>query len=101
MEVESALVSHPNVAEAAAVGIEHEIKGQGVVAFVTPTGDSEPTPELKTNYEFTSVQVLALSPNPSRSALPRRFPRPEAARSCGASSGTSLRARNRRRHDDA
>lgn len=47
MEVESALVSHPNVAEAAAVGIEHEIKGQGVVAFVTPTGDTEPSPDLK------------------------------------------------------
>ena len=34
-EVESALVSHPSVAEAAVVGRPHEIKGQGVVAFVT------------------------------------------------------------------
>ena len=34
-EVESALVSHPDVAEAAVVGRPHEIKGQGVVAFVT------------------------------------------------------------------
>lgn len=34
-EVESALVSHPNVAEAAVVPIPHEIKGQGLVAFVT------------------------------------------------------------------
>ena len=34
-EVESALVSHPSVAEAAVVGKPHEIKGQGVVAFVT------------------------------------------------------------------
>ncbi|MCC6321683.1 MAG: acetate--CoA ligase [Phycisphaerales bacterium] len=35
MEVESALVSHPGVAEAAVVGVPHEIKGSAIVAFVT------------------------------------------------------------------
>lgn len=35
MEVESALVDHPSVAEAAVVGIPHELKGTGIVAFVT------------------------------------------------------------------
>ena len=35
MEVESALVDHPKVAEAAVVGRAHEIKGQAVAAFVT------------------------------------------------------------------
>jgi acetyl-CoA synthetase len=35
MEVESALVSHPAVAEAAVVGIPHEVKGSAIVAFVT------------------------------------------------------------------
>ncbi|MBI3965738.1 MAG: acetyl-coenzyme A synthetase, partial [Chloroflexi bacterium] len=35
MEVESALVSHPAVAESAVIGIEHEIKGQAIAAFVT------------------------------------------------------------------
>ena len=34
-EIESALVSHPKVAEAAVVGISHDIKGQGIYAFVT------------------------------------------------------------------
>ncbi|VAH32095.1 unnamed protein product [Triticum turgidum subsp. durum] len=34
-EVESALVSHPKCAEAAVVGIDHEVKGQGIYAFVT------------------------------------------------------------------
>ncbi|KAK3013718.1 hypothetical protein RJ639_008426 [Escallonia herrerae] len=34
-EVESALVSHPHCAEAAVVGVEHEVKGQGIYAFVT------------------------------------------------------------------
>ena len=35
IEVESALVSHPNVAECAAVGRPHEIKGQAIAVFVT------------------------------------------------------------------
>jgi acetyl-CoA synthetase len=35
MEVESALVSHPAVAEAAVVGMPHDLKGQGICAFVT------------------------------------------------------------------
>jgi acetyl-CoA synthetase len=35
MEVESALVSHPNVAEAAVVGFPHDIKGEGICCFVT------------------------------------------------------------------
>ena len=46
-EVESALVSHPAVAEAAVVGMPHEIKGTGIAAFVTVTGETTPSPELK------------------------------------------------------
>ncbi|TVQ63085.1 MAG: acetyl-coenzyme A synthetase, partial [Phycisphaerales bacterium] len=40
MEVESALVSHEAVAEAAVVGVPHEIKGTGIAAFVTLRGDA-------------------------------------------------------------
>jgi len=47
MEVESALVSHESVAEAAVVPMPHEIKGQGLYAFVTLTGGVEKTDELK------------------------------------------------------
>jgi acetyl-CoA synthetase len=46
IEVESALVSHPAVAEAAAVGMPDEIKGQAIAAFVTLKG-LEPTEELR------------------------------------------------------
>jgi acetyl-CoA synthetase len=46
-EVESALVSHPAVAEAAVVGRPDEIKGQGVVAFVTLKAGIAPVPELR------------------------------------------------------
>ena len=38
MEVESALVAHPSVAEAAVVGKPHEIKGEGIFAYVVPKG---------------------------------------------------------------
>ncbi len=46
-EVESALVSHPKVAEAAVVGFPHEIKGQGIYAYVTLVLGAEYTDELR------------------------------------------------------
>ena len=45
-EVESALVSHPAVAEAAVVGVPHEIKGTGIAAFVTLKGEYKASEEL-------------------------------------------------------
>ena len=47
MEVESALVSHPAVAEAAVVGRPDEIKGTGVVGFVSLEGDHKASEELR------------------------------------------------------
>lgn len=47
MEIESALVSHPKVAESAVVGRPDELKGQAVVAFVTLDGDIQPSDALK------------------------------------------------------
>lgn len=46
-EVESALVSHEAVAEAAVVGYPHDIKGQGIYAYVTCTAGTETTDDLK------------------------------------------------------
>ena len=46
MEVESTLVAHPDVTEAAIVGIPHELKGKCLVAFVTLGGESEPSDKL-------------------------------------------------------
>ena len=46
-EVESALVAHDKVSEAAVVGYPHDIKGQGIYAYVTLMQGEEPTPELK------------------------------------------------------
>ncbi len=45
MEVESALVDHPDVAEAAVVGRTHDLKGEAIAAFVTLKEGIEPTPQ--------------------------------------------------------
>jgi acetyl-CoA synthetase len=55
-EVESALVSHPKVAEAAVVGRPDALKGQALVAFVTPRSGVHASPELK---EELRAQVAA------------------------------------------
>jgi acetyl-CoA synthetase len=46
-EVESALVAHPKVSEAAVVGYPHDIKGQGIYAYVTLMAGEQPTDELR------------------------------------------------------
>jgi acetyl-CoA synthetase len=46
-EVESALVAHPKVAEAAVVGYPHDIKGQGIYAYVTLMENEKPSEELR------------------------------------------------------
>jgi acetyl-CoA synthetase len=50
-EVESALVAHGAVAEAAVVGYAHDIKGQGIYAYVTLMNHVEPTPALRKELE--------------------------------------------------
>lgn len=45
-EIESALVAHPKVAEAAVVGYPHDIKGQGIYVYITPNEGVEPDDEL-------------------------------------------------------
>ena len=46
-EIESALVAHDAVAEAAVVGYPHDIKGEGIYAYVTLMAGAEPTEELR------------------------------------------------------
>jgi len=46
-EVESALVAHPKVSEAAVVGYPHDIKGQGIYAYVTLMAGEKPSDELR------------------------------------------------------
>jgi len=61
-EVESALVAHPKVAEAAVVGRPDEMKGSAIIAFVTLEGRQHPSEELKGQLkEWVTKQIGALA----------------------------------------
>jgi acetyl-CoA synthetase len=64
MEVESALVDHPKVAEAAVVGKAHELKGQAVAAFVTLKEGNEPTDELAAELAAHVVKKIGAIARP-------------------------------------
>jgi acetyl-CoA synthetase len=62
MEVESALVEHPAVAEAAVVGRSHDLKGQALAAFVTLRDDHKQTPDLAQELRnFVGEKIGALA----------------------------------------
>jgi len=62
MEIESALVAHDAVAEAAVVGMPHEIKGQGIAAFVTLTAGHRPSQTLKKELvDWVAHQIGSLA----------------------------------------
>jgi acetyl-CoA synthetase len=58
MEVESSLVSHPTVAEAAVVGRPDEMKGQGIVAFVTLAAGHQAQPVLKDDLKMHVAKAI-------------------------------------------
>ncbi|MDA7961083.1 MAG: acetate--CoA ligase [Gammaproteobacteria bacterium] len=61
-EVESALVLHPQVAEAAVVGYPHEIKGQGIYAYVTPMAGVAPDEKLRDELlELVKSEISAIA----------------------------------------
>jgi acetyl-CoA synthetase len=75
MEIESALVSHPAVAEAAVVGRPDELKGEEVVAFVTLEGHYNPSEELDKELKNHVVQEIGALARPGEirftDALPK------------------------------
>jgi len=84
MEVESALVSHAKVAEAAVVGRPEELKGQALVAFVTPKGglkaDEVPARELKEHV----VKEIGSIARPEEIRFTDALPKTAAERSCAS-----------------
>jgi acetyl-CoA synthetase len=64
MEVESALVSHPFVAEAAVVGKPDEIKGSAICAFVTLEGKRSPSPQLKEELRLHVAKEIGAMAKP-------------------------------------
>ena len=66
MEVESALVDHPKVAEAAVVGKPHEIKGQAVAAFVTVKEGTRASDELAAELKEHVVKKIGAIARPDQ-----------------------------------
>jgi len=80
MELESALVSHPSVAEAAVVGVSHELKGQGIVAFVTPRSGVESGPELVEELRQHVAEKISPIAKPDRIYFAPELPKTRSAK---------------------
>jgi acetyl-CoA synthetase len=74
-EIESALVSHPSVAEAAVVGMPHELKGQGVAAFVTLRAGKPPSEALKKELIQTVRTAIGALAQPDQIRFTEALPK--------------------------
>ena len=92
-EVESALVAHPKVAEAAVVGFPHELKGQGIYAYVTLKLGEEPTEALRKELVAWVRKEIGPIASPDAIQWAPACRRRAAARSCAASCARSPRTR--------
>jgi len=75
MEVESALVSHESVAEAAVVGFPHEIKGTGIAAFCILRGSAKPSDDLKKALSDHCAKELGPITKPDKIILTDALPK--------------------------
>jgi acetyl-CoA synthetase len=75
MEVESALVHHPKVAEAAVVGKPDELKGEGIACFVTLVGGQAPSEELKQELREHVVKEIGALARPDEIRFTEALPK--------------------------
>ena len=75
MEIESALVHHGKVAEAAAVGRPDEIKGEGIACFVTLVGGVPPSEELKKELREHVVKEIGALARPDEIRFTEALPK--------------------------
>ena len=75
MEVESALVAHDAVVEAAVVGVPHEIKGTGIAAFVTLAGGVEPSEDLKKDLGAHVADAIGAIARPDQVRFAEALPK--------------------------
>ena len=102
-EIESALVSHASVAEAAVVGMPHEMKGQGIAAFVTlRTGVTRPSEELKKELSDVVAKQIGSLAKPGPDPLYRVAAQdPQRQNHAAAAEGSRRRRGGQGRRDDA
>jgi acetyl-CoA synthetase len=75
MEVESALVHHPKVAEAAVVGKPDDLKGEGIACFVTLVGGTEATEALKKELQAHVVKEIGALARPDEIRFTESLPK--------------------------
>ncbi len=81
MEVESALVSHPSVAEAAVIGVHHDIKGQAIAAFVTLRADERrPAQDLVEELKQHVTDRIGAIARPERIYITAELPKTRSAK---------------------
>jgi acetyl-CoA synthetase len=80
MEVESALVSHPAVAEAAVIGISDELKGQAVAAFVTPRGGAQADDALARELRDHVTKHIGAIARPDKVFFTAELPKTRSAK---------------------
>jgi len=79
-EVESVLVGHPAVAEAAAIGVPHEIKGETVVCFAVLRPGHQPTEPLRAELVEEVVRSMGKAIRPERVLFARELPKTRSAK---------------------
>jgi len=79
-EVESALVSHPAVSEAAAIGVPDEIKGEKIICFAVLKSEGRPSDDLRESLVDTVVSHLGKSHRPERILFVRELPKTRNAK---------------------
>ncbi len=80
MEVESALVSHPAVAEAAVIGASDPVTGQAIMAFVTPRGGYAPTDALTAELREHVVRAIGALARPKKIFYTSELPKTRSAK---------------------
>jgi acetyl-CoA synthetase len=79
-EVESVLVGHPAVAEAAAVGVPHEVKGEAIVCFVVLRAGREPSEALRAELADRVAGEMGKPLRPERVLFARDLPKTRSAK---------------------
>jgi acetyl-CoA synthetase len=80
MEVESALVAHPAVAEAAVIGASDALTGQAIVAFVTPRAGQQPNDALTAELKEQVVRSIGALARPQRIYYTSELPKTRSAK---------------------
>jgi acetyl-CoA synthetase len=80
MEVESALVSHPAVAEAAVIGASDPITGQAIVAFVTPRSGNAPNDALMAELREHVAHAIGALARPKKIYFTSELPKTRSAK---------------------